>query len=169
MATLKLSQNQETIIDDKYYNILSQFNWYAKYNRTKTQFYAIRNKSINDNWPAGDIKIHRYIMYLAGHNITNKQIDHINGNTLDNRIENLRLCTSKDNNRNASKRQDNTSGYKGVSWHKGHQKWAAYIRVNKKLIHLGYFFDKIDAANTYNKFATQYFKEFAKLNDTTQL
>ena len=65
------------------------------------------------------------------------QIDHINGNILDNRIENLRLATYAENQWNAKTRVDNKSGVKGVSWHKASQKWRAQIKQNKVLYDLG--------------------------------
>ena len=67
------------------------------------------------------------------------QIDHINRNRSDNRIENLREVTNKQNHQNKSKRSDNTSGHTGVYWHKQKSKWRARIKHNQKLIHLGLF------------------------------
>ena len=67
------------------------------------------------------------------------QLDHINRNRSDNRIANLREATSKQNNQNAGKRSDNTSGHPGVSWHKRKSKWRASIKHNYKHIYLGYF------------------------------
>lgn len=91
-------------------------------------------------------------------------VDHINGDTLDNRRSNLRLCTVSGNNHNRMKSKNNTSGYKGVSWLKQNQKWRAYIKVNSKDKHLGCYLDKEDAARAYDKAAKEYFGEFARLN-----
>jgi hypothetical protein len=74
-------------------------------------------------------------------------IDHINGNPLDNRIENLRSVTNMENMRNAKKYKTNTSGHVGVSWSKSCNKWEAYIWDNKIKIKLGYFCDIEDAVN----------------------
>lgn len=73
------------------------------------------------------------------------QIDHINRIRTDNRIANLREVTNKQNQQNASKRSDNTSGHTGVSWNKRISKWRAQIEHNQKRIHLGYFTDIEDA------------------------
>ena len=73
------------------------------------------------------------------------QIDHINRDRADNRIENLREATPTENNRNQNKRYDNTSGHVGVSWSKAAQKWVAQIRHLGKKIHLGFFTEKEDA------------------------
>jgi hypothetical protein len=69
-------------------------------------------------------------------------VDHINGDSLDNRKENLRICTNAENVRNSPKHSNNTSGYKGVIWAKREQKWCAQIIVDGKLINLGYYSDK---------------------------
>ena len=72
-------------------------------------------------------------------------IDHIDQNSLNNKIENLRAVTKSDNSRNAKQRKDNASGVTGVSWHKVREKWCAYIFLNGKHIHLGRFTKKRDA------------------------
>ena len=92
-------------------------------------------------------------------------IDHENHNPLDNTKNNLRVCTQAENNKNVEKRRHNTSGFKGVFWHKGTNKWRARIGVNKKHIHVGLFKDKTKAAAAYNKAALKYHKEFACLNN----
>ena len=67
------------------------------------------------------------------------QLDHINRNRSDNRISNLRDVSTKQNQQNAGKRSDNTSGHAGVSWYKRISKWQAKITHNQKDVHLGYF------------------------------
>lgn len=69
------------------------------------------------------------------------EIDHINHIRDDNRIENLRLVSKHENLKNQSKRNDNTSGVTGVSWNKREQKFRAYININGKEKHIGYFVD----------------------------
>lgn len=81
-----------------------------------------------------------------------EQIDHIDGNGLNNRFENLRAVSNAGNGKNVRKRADNTSGVSGVHWHKTRQKWQAHIRVNQKLIHLGRFTSQ-DAAVAARKAA----------------
>jgi hypothetical protein len=73
------------------------------------------------------------------------QIDHINRDRADNRIENLREVTNKQNQQNRSTNSDNTSGHTGVSWYKPYSKWRAQIKHNHKVIHLGYFTNIEDA------------------------
>lgn len=80
------------------------------------------------------------------------------------RAENLRVCNAKENSRNASKRKNTSSKYKGVIFHKRDNVWLASIRYNRKAFHLGTFRSEIEAAKKYNETALRYFKEFAKLN-----
>ena len=65
---------------------------------------------------------------------------------------------------NSRLRSDNTSGYKGVSWHNETKKWQAKIWVNSKGKNLGYFKNKMDAVKKYNQTATRLYKEFARIN-----
>ena len=81
------------------------------------------------------------------------EIDHINHVKDDNRIENLRLVSHRDNSRNRKKRADNTSGFQGVSFHKQTEKWQAYCSDDDgNLIYLGLFIGKEEAINERLKF-----------------
>ena len=83
-----------------------------------------------------------------------RQVDHINTDSLDNRIVNLRLATTAENSRNRGLRADNTSGIKGVSWSKRSQKWLAHLGHNGKLLHLG-LFDTIEEARAVREEAAR--------------
>ncbi len=83
-------------------------------------------------------KTHRLI-FLYHYKYLPKEIDHIDRNKLNNRIENLREATHSQNMLNRKKHKTNKSGYKGVSWYSGNKKWKAQVCVNYKVIHLGYF------------------------------
>jgi hypothetical protein len=91
-------------------------------------------------------------------------VDHKDRNKLNNQKSNFRSATAIQNTANQSVMSNNTSNYRGVAWHKKHQKWIANIMFAKKRIHLGYFQDKIEAAKAYDKAALYYFGEFAVLN-----
>lgn len=106
-------------------------------------------------------RLHRGIMNAK----PNEIVDHVNGDRLDNRKSNLRLCTNAENSRNANISKNNTSGYKGVSWDKSRNLWHAQIMVDKRTIHIGRFGDKLEAAKAYNKAAVKYHGEFALLNN----
>lgn len=74
-----------------------------------------------------------------------QQVDHINGQRDNNRLENLRLVSSSENSKNMGRSMKNKSGQTGVSWHKKSQKWSAYIWSNYKKKHLGLFSERNDA------------------------
>lgn len=93
------------------------------------------------------------------------EVDHINGDRLDNRRANLRVCTRASNSRNAvGKANRRYSRFKGVTWKKG-WKWIAQITVNYQRIYLGGYDSEEKAAQAYNRAALQYFGEYARLND----
>lgn len=89
-------------------------------------------------------------------------IDHKNGDTLDNRISNLREANSVQNGANCKMLVSNTSGIKGVSWHKGKGRWQARININGSLKHLGWFADKQAAADAYRLAADAVHGEFRR-------
>lgn len=104
---------------------------------------------------------HRVIWAIYHGNWPEYGLDHINGKTADNRIENLRLATQCQNMANTKRRSDNTSEIKGVFWSKRSSKWCAQIAVSGVSKHLGYYEDIDSAAMAYRKAAEQEFGEFA--------
>jgi len=104
-------------------------------------------------------KAHRLI-FLYHYGYLPQYIDHINRIKTDNRVENLRCATKSQNGINAKLRKDNTSGIKGVS--KFGKKWIAFIKNNKKRIHLGTFEDIRDAETAVCKKRFEIYGEFAK-------
>ena len=84
------------------------------------------------------------------------KIDHINRNKADNRIENLRNANAQQNAQNRAKTIKNTSGYKGVTWHKRDKKWQAAITVSGKVLHLGYHKDVEQAYASYVEASKKY-------------
>lgn len=87
---------------------------------------------------------HRIVWFLHNKKMP-KYLDHIDGNRLNNKIDNLRECNLTQNACNSLKRKDNTSGYKGVNWFKPQNKWRARINMYGKEYHFGYF-DSIEKA-----------------------
>ncbi len=147
MKNIQLSQAKQAIVDDEDFEKVNQYRWYLNSNgyarRTHPKTY-----------------MHQFILDIQ----KGKTVDHINGEKLDNRRENLRICTALQNSYNHSVNKNNTSGFKGVGWHNQMKKWRAYIDFNNHNRHLGLFNNKIDAALAYNKAAIELFGEFAKLN-----
>jgi len=104
--------------------------------------------------------MHRFLMQPP----PGMQIDHINGDGLDNRRCNLRLATNTQNRRNGKAHSDGTSRFKGVCWDKFRGRWRADITFENRSIHLGRFHSETDAAIAYDAAARDLFGEFARLN-----
>lgn len=94
--------------------------------------------------------------------VCGKIVDHKNGNTLDNKKCNLRICTNKENVRNQKINKRNTTGYKGVSYNKRDKKYAAYIKVDGKKISLGYYLSLEVAHEAYCNASKKYHVEFGR-------
>ena len=92
------------------------------------------------------------------------QTDHINRNGLDNRRENLRICTQMQNNQNCKPHKNSSSIFKGVHWSKWTRKWMASIMQDYKNMYLGYYDSEIEAAKTYDRKAKELFGKFARTN-----
>ena len=108
----------------------------------------------------GTVVLHRLLIPEAG----GMEIDHINGDKLDNRRANLRACTHQQNGFNQKRRQTNTSGYIGVSFVPRLGCFEAYIHHNGKKHHLSLYADPIAAARVRDCVARLLFGEFARLN-----
>lgn len=111
---------------------------------------------------------HRLI-FLYHHGYLPEFLDHIDGNPLNNDIDNLRAATKQENGRNQKKTKSyrgkpTSSRYKGVTWDKQHERWLSRIQINRKQKHIGLFTSEIDAAHAYDKAAIESFGEFAKIN-----
>lgn len=90
-------------------------------------------------------RVHRLVWVHQKGQILTQCIDHINGKRSDNRIENLRLATRKENNENVKLRADNKSGHRGVHWYEQTNRWRAYVRHHGKPVSVGYFLKLGDA------------------------
>ena len=159
MIEIPLTQGQVALIDDEDYELVSRYKWCAHWNKHTKSYYAETNLK-KEGGGYATIIMHRIIMNAK----KGKQVDHINHDTLDNRKENLRLCTNSENSQNQGKRINNTSGFKGVHWHKRDKRWCADIRVNGKRIHLGLFLTPEEAYEAYCKAALELHGEFSNVS-----
>lgn len=139
-------KNQEIVIDKDMYALMSIYNWYL------SRGYIINTKNE---------RLSRLIMNCTDQSLV---VDHINGNTFDNRKCNLRIVTKAQNALNRMSNKNSSSQYLGVSWFKASNKWSSSIKFNGKRLHLGYFDREQDAALARDYATKKYFKEFGKLN-----
>ncbi len=153
MREIPLTKGKVAIVDDEDYVRLAKYKWYSG-----SDGYARRCA-----WNKGDVKtilMHREILNTG----KGLSTDHINGDRLDNRKENLRICSRAENNRNQKKDIRSKFEYKGIKTeNKGRTYWAR-ISVNNKQIYLGSFPTQLQAAKAYDQAAIKYYGEFARLN-----
>ena len=147
-AWIELTQGQIVDVDAEDLDFLLGYIWHAHWNPTR-KTYSAKNRTVGS--------MHRYIMGTPDRMHT----DHRNHNTLDNRKENLRICTQIENSMNGKLPKNNKSGFKGVSWDKINKKWVAHIGNTS----LGRFKNKTEAARAYDKAAVGLFDEFALTNE----
>jgi hypothetical protein len=146
-AALRITGNRISIVDDDDYVRFSKTKWHLA-----GKGYAKSEKGY----------LHRLIIDAPA----GVEVDHVNGDKLDNRRCNLRLVSSSENKWNRGKQNGSySSRFKGVSWHAASQSWRAQIKVKRKLISLGYYPTEIDAARAYNAGALKHHGEFAFLNN----
>ena len=158
MKEIKVGKTRVAIVDDADYEAVAAFKW------SFTGRYACRHCS------GYAILMHRALLECPD----DKEVDHINGDGLDNRRVNLRVCTRLENAKNRGKSGHNTSGYCGVYFDQfgvtegrkfvRAKPWRAELNANKKRYRLGYFFSPVDAARAYDKAALEHHGAFARLN-----
>lgn len=145
VSKLKISKREYyTIIDAKYFTHLNNISKWC----IVRGYIRSSNKVLNKRLTS----LSRYIMILEGHDIIGKEIDHINRNKLDNRVNNLRIATRHEQIRNRGKQNGTSSQYIGVYWHKKAKKWVASIRNEySKRKHIGSYNNEEDAARAYDR------------------
>jgi hypothetical protein len=155
MKEIPLTKGMVALVDDEDFDFLNQWKWHAS--KHYNNYYAARRP-----YPERKvIKMHSVILDVP----TGYLPDHKNGNTLDNRRENLRICTFAESAHNTGiSSRIKSSRFKGVYWSKDDKKWRSYIKANGKRLSLGFYHDEVLAALAYDEAATKYFGEFARLN-----
>lgn len=154
---IPLTQGKFAKVDDEDYDRISQHKW------SLSGIYAARATSYLTG-KRRTVMMHREIMSTPD----GMETDHVNGDGLDNRRANLRICTHAENGRNRKAQDGSMSGYKGVSWIKRDRKWRAQIKVGGSLFFLGQSKNPIGCAVAYNEAAKKYFGKYARLNKIEQ-
>ncbi|ARL91005.1 HNH endonuclease [Burkholderia pseudomallei] len=158
MKEIALPRGLVAVVDDEDFDLLNSFTWHF------TLGYAVRHLER----PGSGVyrtteRMHRMIMGVGPGTIDKRQVDHINGNKLDNRKSNLRVCTNAENGRNRGAQKNNSSGYKGVCWHPQSGKWRARIKVDGRQISLGLHASAEAAHKAYEVGARKFHGEFANV------
>lgn len=148
MKEIPLTQGKVAIVDDEDFDRINLYKW--RYCKGAAQSQTERpNRKV--------LLMHRMILNAPD----GVEVDHINGDALDNRKSNLRLASHKQNLANQKMKASNTSGFKGVTWHSKNKRWIAQIQGGH---YLGSYATAEDAARAYDKKAKELFGEFARLN-----
>jgi hypothetical protein len=149
---VKLGRCRYAKVDPEDYESLSEYQWQLM--KFKNTQYAVR---IDNGFSI--IHMHRQLMNPPKGMV----VHHVNNDGCDNRKQNLRIVTYKQNAVN-NKPKPGPSKYKGVYWHKQRRKWVASLRHHRKKIYIGVFTDEIEAAKAYDTAAKKYHGEYAYLN-----
>ena len=141
MKKIPLTQGKFAIVDDDDFERLNCHKWHLSSQGYARRFDGGRKKQ-------SCIYMHRVIINTPNNLLT----DHINGNKLDNRKSNLRVCNNSQNVANRSLMRNNTSGLVGVSYTNKNKTnpWVAKIKIDNKRIHIGYFRSKKEAHAAYS-------------------
>ena len=137
----------KALIDDKYAKEVLAYKWTVRIDK-KNQYASAKGNSV---------QLHRMIMELElGRELApNDEVDHINGDGLDCRVENLRIATHAENTKNKKLRKETLSGVIGISWDKRLGKWLARVSSDYKQVHVGYFEDLEEAKKALAKKAEE--------------
>jgi hypothetical protein len=155
MKSIPLTRGYVALVDDEDYEAISAFKWSA--HRHARTCYAAR--AVIDCGQHRSLLMHRVILNAP----PGIQVDHVNGDGLDNRRANLRLATRSQNQHNQRISLANSSGFKGVSYDSARASWRAHIMVNRRRIWLGRFTTAEEAAAAYRAASTKHHGAFGRL------
>lgn len=156
---IPLTQGKVALVDKRDLQRVSQFKWFYDKSHTAGDGYA--RTWLQRKHKRKSLRMHRFILGVED---SRTQVDHINGNTLDNRRSNLRIVSNADNAKNRRISKANTTGYKGVSYYKARGKYGAYIYSGGKNTFLGLYLTVEEAAAAYDRAAVEHHGKFARTN-----
>lgn len=154
---IQLTQGKVAIVDDEDFENLNKFRWYF------CKRYAVRDVRVDGKKET--IYMHRLVTNAPDH----LEVDHINSDGIDNRKENLRLCTHAENSRNRGIAKNNTSKYKGVWFSKRYNRFFAETRLNGKKVYVGSFKTAEEASEAYKTKVLEIHGDFANINNEINL
>lgn len=158
MKTIELTQGKVTLVDDDVYEWASKLKWHVR--KHKRRWNAARN-SLQVDGPRQTLLLHREILRPAD----DQEVDHINGDSLDNRRANLRSVSHQQNTSAFQRQRPNkTSKFRGVNWDKKVDAWRAQICCRGNKIALGFSTSEETAAKLYDTYARKFLGEFTQPN-----
>lgn len=161
IAYVPLTRGFEALVDVEDAPLVSQWNWCVSgpglYEHGGTSLYAMRRASVDGVMRT--IKMHRLLFNASA----GAQVDHINGNGLDNRKANLRFVTHAQNMQNRKMHRNNSTGYKGVYWDENRLMFQSIICANGHKAHLGWFYCPEQAHAAYAEASKRLHGEYGRL------
>jgi len=167
MKEIKLTRGYVAMVDDEDYDELAKFRWTSSVLSNNIYAFRTSNRNINSSMPI-HIQMHRQIMGLTNPKV---EVDHIDGNGLNNQKNNLRPCTRSENAYNCSSFINSSSKYVGVSYArhgKRIRRWLANIKKDGVPVRIGCYLTEDEAALARDMFVLDNKMEFAKLNILTR-
>lgn len=160
---IPLTQGKVALVDDKDFELVSKYKWSAgKHGRRDGEYCAMSHKKVNGKYRT--IRMHSLIMNPPKGFV----VDHINHDPLDNRRDNLRICTTKQNRHNSREASNSVSGYKGISRHSTENDryvyWRVRFMVNGQNKSFGVFKNLQEAIRVYNEAVRKHHGEFAVIH-----
>lgn len=156
MKEIQLTQGKTALVSDDKFEFLNQWKWRLQEDKKRGLFYAVR-----EVWKGRQaVLMHRLITNAPN----GMQVDHKDGNGLNNQDENLRICTPSQNSANKKAPKTNKSGYKGVCWAKREKTWRAILKKDGRTVLDKFYKNVEDAARAYDEASIIHFGEFARLN-----
>jgi len=155
---IKLTRGKYAIVDVEDFERLNQDKWHCSH-------YGYAKRAVSNRTGKGRRQVEVYMHKLVCPAPEGMIVDHINRNSLDNRKENLRVATQKQNlwNRKFIRKRGKTR-YNGIRWDKNREKWQVRLTINGRRKSFGYYADEIEAAKAYDRVAKKYRGEYAFLN-----
>lgn len=147
-----------TIIDKENYHKVKGYCWYKESNVVDNLYYAVAHTHVDDSFSTSKIRLHHLLLPKK----EGLLIDHIDGDGLNNTVDNLRYVNYSQSAQNTKLSKNNTSGHVGVSFQKKQNKWRAFISVKGKFVHLGTFNNIEDAIRARKEAEDKYYNGYTR-------